>query len=91
LYDKFISYFRKYNKNLLEKISAFGDDFNKKVLGEIRTKIKNFSEFEENTFYLYNEAKTPENELLINEKMKIKDIETVKKALNIALDILKNN
>jgi glutamyl/glutaminyl-tRNA synthetase len=28
---------------------------------------------------------------LINEKMKIKDIETVKKALNIALDILKNN
>jgi hypothetical protein len=90
LYDKFITYLNKYNKDLLEKIQDFGDDFNKKVLGEIKTKIKNFSEFEENTSYLYNEAKNPSTDLLMNEKMKIKDIETVKKALNIAIDILKN-
>jgi len=91
LYNKFKAYLEKYDKEFLEKISKFWDEYNKKVLNELRTKIKKFDEFKENTNYLYNEAKLPTKELLINEKMKIKDIDTVKKALNIALEILENN
>jgi len=91
LYNKFITYLKKYDKEFLEKISWFWDDFNKKVLWELRTKIKKFDEFKENSSYLYDDIEVPSIDLLINEKMKIKWIEDVKKALNIALDILKNN
>ncbi len=91
LYNKLISYLSKYNKSFLEKIENFSEDYNKKILNELKTKIKKFNEYEENTTYLYSDLELEDKNLLINEKMKIKDFETVKKALNIALDILKNN
>ncbi len=91
LYNKFKAYLEKYDKEFLEKISKFWDEYNKKILNELRTKIKKFDEFKQNSIFLYQNAKLPTKELLINEKMKIKDIDTIKKALNIALEILENN
>jgi len=91
LYNKLKNYLEKYDKDFLKRINNFWDEYNKKVLNEIRTKIKKFDEFKENTFYLYNEPKIPNKDLLINEKMKIKDIDIVKKALQIAIDITSNN
>jgi len=91
LYKKLTTYLTKYNPELLEKIQKFSDDFNKKILNELKTKIKKFDEYEEQTTYLYWDAKIPEKDLLINEKMKIKDIDTVKKALEMAIDITSNN
>jgi len=91
LYNKLITYLWKYDKEFLEKISSFPEEYNKKILSELKTKIKKFDEYKEQTSYLYWEAKIPEINLLINEKMKIKDIDTVKKALKIAIDITSNN
>ena len=91
LYKKLVNYLKKYNPEFYKKIEKFSDDFNKKILNELKTKIKKFDEYEEQTSYLYWEAKTPEKDLLINEKMKIKDIDTAKKALQIAIDITSNN
>jgi len=92
LYDKLITYLSKYDKEFLEEIRKFDDSYNKKVLAELRTKIKKFDEFKENAKVFYtDEIKIADKDLLINEKMKIKSVDDVKKALNIALEILKNN
>ena len=91
LYNKLQTYLEKYDKEFLEKIKNFWNEYNKKVLNEIRTKIKKFDEYKQNTYYLYDEPKLPTQELLINPKMKITDINMVKKALNLAIKILENN
>lgn len=91
IYQKLINYLENFDKDFLEKIQNFWDNFNKKVLNELKTKIKKFDEFKENSFFIYNEAKIADKNLLLNEKMKIDDIEIVKKWLNLALEILKNN
>ena len=91
LYNKLTLYLSRYNKTFLEKISAFPETYNKKILGELRTKMKKFDEFETLTSFLYGEYNIANQELLLNEKMKITDIEIVKKWLHIALNILGNN
>jgi len=89
-YDKFIVYLKRYNKKFLDKILSFPEEYNKKILNELKSRIKKFSDFEELTNFLYNDSKIPEIDLFLNEKMKIIDIDIVKKALNISLDIFKN-
>jgi glutamyl-tRNA synthetase/nondiscriminating glutamyl-tRNA synthetase len=79
LYNKLTLYLSRYNKTFLEKISAFPETYNKKILGELRTKMKKFDEFETLTSFLYGEYNIANQELLLNEKMKITDIEIVKK------------
>ncbi len=91
LYDKMMYYFNKYEHEFYEEIKEFWDDFNKKVLGELKTKIKKFDEFKEATTFIYNDLEDFDNNLLLNEKMKIDSFEVVKKWLEISLDILKNN
>lgn len=91
LYDKLYLYLSKYNVEFLEKIKWFWEDFNKKVLFELRTKIKKFDELKDLTWFIYWESKIPNNELLLNEKMKISSLDIVKKWINITLDILENN
>ena len=91
LYDKLVTYLSKYNPSFLEKINTFWDNYNKKILWELKTKIKKFDDFEQSTSFLYWDSKIPTKNMLINEKMKIVDIEIVKKWLEIALDIVKNN
>lgn len=91
LYNKFIKFLEKYNPEYLEKISTFPEEYNKKIFNELKTRIKNFSELPNFTSFFYDEAKIPEKELIINPKMKITNIEQVKKSLNLALDICKNN
>ena len=90
LYKKFIKYLEEYDKEFLEKISNFSDEYNKKILKELSTKIKHFDEFKELTTYFYWENKLPNDELILNPKMKLENREDVEKALNITLDILKN-
>lgn len=89
LYKKFTSYLEKYDLELLNTINSFPLEYNKKILEELKTKIKKFDEYKENSHFLYNDSKIPSKELLLNEKMKIDNIDIVKKALVIALDILK--
>jgi glutamyl/glutaminyl-tRNA synthetase len=90
LYEKFKKYLEIYDKDFLEKISKFPDEYNKKILSELNSRIKNFEEFKELTTYFYSEVKLPEDSLILNPKMKLENSDDVKKALNITLEILKN-
>jgi len=88
VYEKLMSYLEKFDKSFLEKISIFGENYNKKVVSELKTKIKNFKEFKESSTYFYDDAIVPKKELLLNEKMKIDNLDLVKKALEIAINII---
>jgi len=90
LYNKFIIYLKRYDNQFFEELSKFDEEYNKKIFNEIKWRIKNFSEFKQYTTFFYNDSKIPDNELMINEKMKITDINIVKKALEISLTLLKS-
>ena len=90
LYDKYLKYLWEYDKEFLEKISNFPEEYNKKILEELNTRIKKFDEFKNLTPYFYWDYTFPEDELILNPKMKLENFEDVKKALNITLDILEN-
>jgi len=89
LYDKLLIYLSNYEKEFYNIISVFPDEYNKKIFDELKTRIKHFSEYKDFTSFFYNESNIPSIELMINEKMKITDIDTVKKALILSLEILK--
>ena len=92
LYDKLLTYLGKYDSEFLEKINSFPTEYNKKILTELKTKIKKFDEFKEASKVFYtDEINLATSELMLNPKMKIENIEQVKKGLEIALDIVNNN
>ena len=92
LYKKLITYLWKYDPDFLETISNFSEEYNKKILNELKTKIKKFDEYKEASKIFYtDDINLADKELLVNEKMKIKWIDDVIKWLNIALEIVKNN
>ena len=90
LYDKYLKYLWEYDKEFLEKISNFPEEYNKKILEELNTRIKKFDEFKNLTNYFYWDYTFPEDDLILNPKMKLETSEDVKKALNITLDILES-
>jgi hypothetical protein len=90
LYDKLTSYLETYDKEFFDLISTFPKQYNLSILSELKTRIRFFSEFKSLTTFFYNEANTPSMDMLLNEKMKITDLDTVKVALSIALEILDN-
>jgi len=91
LYNKLLKYLEKYDAEFLKKMQNFPEDYNKKIFIELKTKIKKFDEFKDSAKIFYEDTKIPETSLFLNEKMKIENIEQVKKWLKIALEIVKNN
>ncbi len=89
LYSKLLNFLAKYDPEFKELISTFPEEYNKKIFNELKTRIKHFSEYKNYTSFFYSDSKIPEQDLIINEKMKITDLDIVKKWLNIALEILK--
>lgn len=88
LYNKLLTYLRRYKPEVAEKVSNFDDDYNKKILSELSTKMKKFSEFEELTTFFYNDDILVDTEILLNPKMKVPDLESAKASLQVTLDIL---
>jgi len=88
LYDLLKKYLDKYDSEYAYTISKFDDTYNKKILKELQTRLKRFGEFRELTKFFYHDVWQVSQELLINEKMKIENIDTVKKWLYLALEIL---
>ena len=88
VYNKFITYLKRYDEEFYNSISKFNDSYNKKIFSELKGRIKNFSEYKWYTTFFYNNSSIPSDELVINQKMKITDLEVVKKGLNVALNIL---
>jgi len=91
LYNKFLIYLWRYDPKFLEEINKFDENYNKKIFRELKTKIKKFEDFKTSTSFFYNESKIPDEELLVNKKMKIENIEQVISWLKIALEVVKNN
>ena len=92
LYNKLVTYLSKYNKDFLEQIQAFSEEYNKKILNELKTKIKKFDEFKNASKVFYTESiSLPSEELMLNPKMKITDLKQVKVGIEIALEIVNNN
>lgn len=90
VYNKFITYLKRYDIEFYELISKFDDSYNKKIFSELKWRIKYFSEYKKYTTFFYNESSLPTEDLMKNEKMKINDIEIIKKALTISLNLLKD-
>ncbi|MDD4151192.1 MAG: glutamate--tRNA ligase [Candidatus Gracilibacteria bacterium] len=92
LYTKLCDYLAKYDKDFYENIfSKFDEVYNKKILKELQTRLNYFAEFKDLTKFFYTENIACREDLFINPKMKIEDISVVKKALNLTIEILKNN
>lgn len=88
LWDKYKIYLWKYDREFLEKISNFPEEYNKNIFAELRWRIRFFSEYKDFVWFFYTDAKIPNEELLVNQKMKITDLEVVKKWLDLTLEIL---
>ncbi len=88
LWEKAKTFFKTYDKEFFKKISKFDDAYNKKIFAELRGRIRYFAEYKDFVGFFYEDAKIPSEELLVNQKMKITDLEVVKKWLNLTLDIL---
>jgi nondiscriminating glutamyl-tRNA synthetase len=88
LYEKLCSYLKKYQKDFFSNIQSFPKEYNLKVLSELKTRLKTFSEYPELTHFFYGDIREWDTNLFLNEKMKINTIQDVKTALELTLDIL---
>lgn len=88
LYNKFLTYLNRHDEEFYEVINSFPEDYNIKILNELKRRIKKFSDFKELVTFFYNKPKKLDIDMILNEKMKINDVILVSKWLKIALDIL---
>lgn len=88
LYNKLLTYLSKYDQDFLNKIKLYDEEYNLKIFSELKSRIKYFEEYKTFTSFFYWDSKIPDNEMIINPKMKITDIEVVKSSLIIALNTL---
>ncbi|PID87516.1 glutamate--tRNA ligase [Candidatus Gracilibacteria bacterium] len=91
LFGKLKSYLEKYDKPLLEIIEKYDEDYNKKILSEIKSRMEKLSDYKELTTFFYSERKEIDKDLIINPKMKIDSLDMVKNGLILTLDILNNS
>ncbi len=93
IFDTLSKYLEKYELDFYQNTFLKNDlDYNKKILKELQTRLVTLKEYKELTTFFYNDFEVNDKvkNLLINPKMKIEDIDTVKKGLNLTLEILKN-
>lgn len=88
LYDKLITYLKKYDEEFAKKIEEFDADYTKKILDELKTRMKKFADFKELTKFFYEDNFDFDTHLFLNQKMKIESFDIVKKSLQLALEIL---
>lgn len=67
------------------------NNFNFKLVTELKSKFRKFSEFKGLTKCFYNNEVSVDNSKLLHTKMKILDLDMAKKSLEITLDLLENN
>jgi len=91
VYDKLLEYLKEYDTEFFDTLQNFPKEYNIKVLDELKTRMTKFDEFKSLTTFFYNEAKIAENDLFINVKMKIENIDDVKKSLIVTQEILESD
>ena len=88
LYEKLCNYLEKYQKDFSAILLSYPREYNLKVLSELKTRLKTFSEYPELTHFFYGEIRNLDTTLFLNEKMKIITMQDVKTALELTLNIL---
>lgn len=88
LYEKLCSYLQKYQKDFFEILETYPKDYNLKVLAELKSRLKTFSEYSELTHFFYGDIREIDANLFLNEKMKISSMQEVKTALELTSEIL---
>lgn len=91
LYNKLQNYLIEFEKDFFDNIfSKFNEKYNKKIIQELQTRIIKFDEFIWLTTFFYNDFEINDKikNLLLNPKMKIENIDIIKKWLYLALEIL---
>ncbi|MCP4523112.1 MAG: glutamate--tRNA ligase [Candidatus Gracilibacteria bacterium] len=91
VYFSLMKYLEKYDNDFFLTLQKSPEEYNKNILNELKSRIKKFDEFKDLTYFFYNEVQSPENELYLNQKMKITDIEDVKKALLLTQKVLEDS
>lgn len=90
LYSKLVDYLKEYFVEFYNNtFSLFPEEYNKKILKELQTRLIKLDEFEWLTTFFYNDAKLSK-ELLINEKMWIINLDIAKNSLKLGLQVLEN-
>lgn len=93
LYEKLAKYLEKYEQDFYKNVFLKVDkNYNEKIISELKTRLILLKDYKELTTFFYNdfEVNLKMKEILLNPKMKIEDISTAKKWLEISLEILKN-
>ncbi len=93
LYEKLSNYLETYENDFYQNVFLKADkSYNEKIISELKTRLITLKDYKNLTTFFYNEFEITSKmkDLFINPKMKIEDIETAKKWLEIALDILKS-
>ena len=88
LYNKLMTYLRRYDNEFKEFLESQDKDYVMTILTELKTRLRKLSEFKELTDFFFETPTDTQTELLINPKMKIPDLETVKKWLELSKAIL---
>lgn len=88
LYNKLLNYLKRYNPDYYAVLLKNNEQYNKKIFLELRSRIKNFSQYKNFSELFYKEPVIANRELFLNEKMKISDINIVKSALKICLEVI---
>lgn len=88
LFAKLEKYLSTYEVDFYNNVFIkHNDEYNKRILTELKTRMKKFDEYIELTTFIYNDSKI-NTSLLLNEKMWITTLELAKTTLIIALDII---
>jgi nondiscriminating glutamyl-tRNA synthetase len=88
LYGLLVDWLKEYESDFYSnKFSKQTEEYNKKILKELQTRLKKFDEYIELTTFLYDDAKISPD-LLINEKMWLTSLEIAKNSLVITLEVL---
>ena len=88
LFNKLLIYLKRYDKEYCEVLMNNDESYNKKIFSELKTRIKHFSEYKNYSSLFYSDHKIADENLFLNEKMKITSTSIVKEALEIALDVV---
>lgn len=88
LYNKLITYLKRYDVEFANIVESFPKEYNIKILDELKTRIKKLSDYKELTTFFYNDTKPLNEELIVSSKMKLETLSDVKQSLELALNVL---
>jgi len=79
LYNKLMTYLRRYDSDFRDFLENQDEAYVKTILSELKTRLRTLAEFKELTDFFFTDPVDTNTDLLLNPKMKITDLDVVKK------------